>query len=206
MKSPLPSSSTHVDSINKISSNELEHILLECCHSTLWATTLSGQHPFESIEDFYCKADAAFEHMTEQDWLEAFQAHPKIGDLNSLHNRFSATKNCSQNEQRGVSSATPSQIEQLHRLNTEYTNRHGKLHCYDHVLIYRSSGFIFIICATNKSIEDFLTSINERIKNSRETEFQIASSEQKKITFLRLKKTFEKQENTKADKSACSFL
>ena len=49
-------------------------------------------------------------------------------------------------------------------------------------------GFIFIVCATGKSAIEMLQLLNDRLKNDKETELNIAMGEQHKITLLRFKK------------------
>jgi 2-oxo-4-hydroxy-4-carboxy--5-ureidoimidazoline (OHCU) decarboxylase len=49
-------------------------------------------------------------------------------------------------------------------------------------------GHVFIICATGKSSEQILKSLQERLGHDAETELRIAGEEQRKITRLRLEK------------------
>ena len=55
-------------------------------------------------------------------------------------------------------------------------------------IIEKKFGFIFIVCATDKTAEEMLTLLNERIPNDKESELKIAKNEQNKITHLRIKK------------------
>jgi 2-oxo-4-hydroxy-4-carboxy--5-ureidoimidazoline (OHCU) decarboxylase len=50
---------------------------------------------------------------------------------------------------------------------------------------------VFIICATGKSSEQILKSLQERLGHDAETELRIAGEEQRKITRLRLEKLLE---------------
>ena len=43
--------------------------------------------------------------LTEADWLEAFAAHPLIGDVDSLRKKYAATKQLAAGEQSGVAGA-----------------------------------------------------------------------------------------------------
>ena len=49
-------------------------------------------------------------------------------------------------------------------------------------------GHVFLICATGKSSEQILKSLQERLGHDAETEMRIAGEEQRKITRLRLEK------------------
>ena len=52
-------------------------------------------------------------------------------------------------------------------------------------------GFIFIVCATEKSADEMLAIARARFGNSVETEIHIAAAEQQKITEIRLNKLLE---------------
>ena len=109
--------------------------------------------------------------LDEQDWLEAFAHHPRIGDRASLGARFHATHDLSANEQSGVAAAREDVLDALARENADYVDRFG---------------FIFIVCATGKSAEEMLRMLRDRLSNDRATELRIAAEEQAKITALRL--------------------
>ena len=49
-------------------------------------------------------------------------------------------------------------------------------------------GYVFLICATGKTSEEILASLQQRLQNDRETELRIAAEEQRKITRIRLEK------------------
>lgn len=161
-----------MEKINSLSNDEAITAFLDCCHSTTWAALMSKGRPYKSQRDLSHAVDAAFDELTTEDWLEAFQAHPKIGDLNSLHEKFSSTRERSSGEQQGVNASTYDQIQELHELNKKYETRHG---------------FIFIIFAAGKAIEEFLSSIKQRLNNSTNQELKNAALEQRKIAKLRLK-------------------
>src|SRR5262245_52227405 len=77
--------------------------------------------------------------LTEDDWLEAFWHHPKIGDRSSLEERFPKTHDLSEQEQAGVATAREDVLEALAQDNATYHQRYG---------------FIFIVCATGKSADE----------------------------------------------------
>ena len=76
-------------------------------------------------------------------------------------------------EQSGVASAPGATRARLDDANREYEARFG---------------FIFIVCATGKSADEMLASVDERLTHSREEEWRIAAEEQRKITRIRLLK------------------
>ena len=116
--------------------------------------------------------------MREQDLLEAFDGHPKIGDPDSLKKKYAATKKLATSEQSAVQYASDETIDELAACNQAYLDKFG---------------FIFIICASGKSADEMLVSIKNRISNSRERELLLAAEEQRKITHLRLNKLFSSQ-------------
>ncbi|MGH9723645.1 MAG: 2-oxo-4-hydroxy-4-carboxy-5-ureidoimidazoline decarboxylase [Candidatus Acidiferrales bacterium] len=50
---------------------------------------------------------------------------------------------------------------------------------------------MYLVCATGKSSEEILKNLRQRLSNDPETEWRIATEEQRKITRLRLEKLFE---------------
>ena len=104
------------------------------------------------------------------DWLEAFAAHPKIGETKAAETQFGQW---STGEQVGMNSADESLKQELAAANRAY---HEKF------------GFIFIVCATGKTADEMLELCRARLRNDRDTEIAIAAREQEKITEIRLRK------------------
>jgi 2-oxo-4-hydroxy-4-carboxy-5-ureidoimidazoline decarboxylase len=159
--------------INKLESDEAKVTFLKCCGSENWAAAMVNARPFANDQDLLNKAEQAFSQMSKTDWLDAFAAHPKIGDIDSLRQKYGNTKDWAQNEQAGVSGTSSRVLEHLASGNAAYEERFG---------------YIFIVCATGKSAEEMLAILNGRINNEAESEFAIAAEEQKKITRIRLEK------------------
>jgi 2-oxo-4-hydroxy-4-carboxy-5-ureidoimidazoline decarboxylase len=148
--------------------------LLECCHSRRFAESFGKRRKeFDSPEEMKLAAEGYFLSLLEADWLEAFAAHPKIGDVASLREKFAATKETAACEQSGVSGASEATLQELKKLNEEYEKKFG---------------FIFIVCATGKSADEMLALLKARLPNDRKTELQNAAAEQAKILRLRLDK------------------
>jgi 2-oxo-4-hydroxy-4-carboxy-5-ureidoimidazoline decarboxylase len=147
--------------------------LLTCCGSENWANRLLNKFPFKSSEDLIAASDSSWNECGKSDWLEAFNHHPKIGDLKSLEEKFSSTKAWASGEQASVNAANQEVLLELSTGNQLYEEKFG---------------FIFIVCATGKSAEEMLSLLRARINNSREQELFNARDEQNKITHLRLKK------------------
>lgn len=146
-------------------------LLEQVCSSKNWQRQVWHDSPFNSKTELYDSADKAFSHLTEEDWLEAFAGHPMIGDISTLEEKYNQGKSLSEGEQSQVSTASKSTLKQLLKLNQEYLKLYG---------------FIFIVCATNKSAEQMLELLQQRLGNSRNLELLNASVEQRKISQIRM--------------------
>jgi len=146
---------------------------LKCCGSEKWARKLEENRPFKSLEGLYSIADTTWWALNSADWLEAFSAHPKIGERKA-NSQVSATSQAwSGQEQSGINEAAQATLQKLATLNSQYEAKFG---------------FIFIVCATGKSSEEMLAMLINRLENELPTELPIAAAEQAKITRLRLAK------------------
>ena len=139
----------------------------QCCGSTRWADAMDRAMPFPSIGQMAEKADEIWRSLDPADWLEAFAAHPRIGERSSAHSLA---------EQRRALSASDAVRDTLTRYNRDYEIRFGH---------------IFIVCATGKSAEEMLAILVDRMTNVPEDELRIAAEEQRKITGLRLRMRFQ---------------
>jgi 5-hydroxyisourate hydrolase/2-oxo-4-hydroxy-4-carboxy-5-ureidoimidazoline decarboxylase len=148
--------------------------LFSCCSAEKWVSLLLQNFPFISVKDLIERATSIwYEQCGEDDWMEAFSHHPKIGDLKSLEEKFASTKHLASNEQAAVAGESHEMLVQLAEANKAY---HEKF------------GFIFIVCATGKSASEMLRLLTDRIQNTSHEELQVAMGEQHKITIIRLKK------------------
>ena len=68
-----------LERLNTSSAAEAESELLKCCGSTRWARQLAASRPFPDVEELMTVAERIWWNLGEQDWLEAFRAHPRIG-------------------------------------------------------------------------------------------------------------------------------
>ena len=159
--------------LNELSATDAEAELLKCCGSTRWARDMTQARPFASVEKLCETADAVCATLNDEDWIEAFHAHPKIGERKAATDQSRQAQTWSAQEQSAVAQASSQTKDSLAKLNQEYEARFG---------------FIFIVCAAGKSSEEILEFLNERLQNDRETELKIAAEEQRKITALRLRK------------------
>ena len=165
--------SKHMNRINELDPSGVHQIFLNCLGARRWAQEMTQDRPYAHAQALVEKAAQAWEKLGRDDWLEAFGAHPKIGDIESLKAKYSATKNLAESEQSGVTQASQQVLEELAAKNKEYEEKFG---------------YIFIVCATGKTADEMLNILRSRIVNSSNEELKKAIEEQKKITRLRLEK------------------
>jgi len=138
---------------------------LRCCGSRAWADAMAAGRPHPSLLALEKAADSAWSHCSREDWLEAFSAHPAIGER-----RGGAW---SLEEQSGAAEANDETRRQLEDFNLRYRERFG---------------YTFIVCATGKTANEMLDILRPRIENDAESEIRNAAQEQHLITRLRLRK------------------
>jgi OHCU decarboxylase len=159
--------------LNSLTSVAANEEFLKCCGSMHWARQMSDARPFGDLNHLTKEADLIWWSLTEEDWLEAFRAHPKIGGKKAATAQSRQAQSWSAEEQSGVANAASKTVHELAQQNRDYEARFG---------------FIFIVCAAGKSPEEMLTILQSRMSNDRQDELRIAAEEQRKITRLRLEK------------------
>ena len=159
--------------LNEAGRETAESVFRDCCGSRRWAELVAGSRPFTSEEDLLQKATAIWNDLNESDWLEAFGAHPKIGESKAASHQQKRSAGWSKGEQAGVSTATDETRDELVEVNRLYEQKFG---------------FIFIVCATGKGADEMLQLCRQRLGNTPADEFRIAAEEQRKITEIRLRK------------------
>ena len=103
---------------------------------------------------FIAAADEIWAGLDRTDWLEAFAAHPRIGDLDSLRKKFASTADWASGEQAGVAGAGEDVIRALADGNRDYEAKFG---------------YIFIVCATGKIAAEMLAILRDRLGERRRT-------------------------------------
>src|SRR5688500_5550549 len=63
-------------------------LLKQCCGSSRWVEKMLRMPPAEDLIDLLEDAEEKWYECDETDWKEAFAHHPKIGDINSLREKF----------------------------------------------------------------------------------------------------------------------
>src|SRR5438128_2382070 len=91
---------------NKLSARQAEGELLKCCGSQNWAHAMSASRPFLRVAELLEAADKVWWSLGEEDWLEAFRAHPKIGEKKAAAAQTEQTQTWSAQEQIGTQEAS----------------------------------------------------------------------------------------------------
>jgi 2-oxo-4-hydroxy-4-carboxy-5-ureidoimidazoline decarboxylase len=162
-----------IDALNQLDKDSLREALGRCCGARAWVERLLALFPVENEKVLLHEAEKTWYDCSEVDWREAFEHHPRIGDLDSLKKKFAATAQWAAGEQSGVKIASDGVLTELAAGNAEYEKRFG---------------YIFIVCATGKSAGEMLELLKGRLDHTPGEEIKIAMGEQNKITRLRLEK------------------
>jgi 2-oxo-4-hydroxy-4-carboxy-5-ureidoimidazoline decarboxylase len=152
-----------IAALNRASERDARDALRRCCASAHWVREMLAGRPFEDADELRASAERAADALTRSDWLEAFAAHPRIGDRN--------VSGRERGEQSGVDPADQAVLDALADGNVEYERRFG---------------FVFLICATGRSGREMLTDLQRRLDADPSEEWRVAAGEQRKITALRL--------------------
>jgi allantoicase len=133
---------------------------LRCCGSRSWAETMADRRPFEDLAALLRIGEQVFFSLGEPDRLEAFAAHPRIGERSG--SRWSPW---SGEEQAGAAGAD------LSAANRAYEEKFG---------------FVYLVCATGKTGTELRDLLDARLGRSRDEELRTAAEEQAQILRLRL--------------------
>lgn len=154
-----------VELFNSLSREEAEAQLYTCFAHRDWAARVAANRPFQDRSALLASAESAWSNLGRADWLEAFAAHPRIGD------RGGHVPATSEREQSEVMAASPETLKAIAEENRRYEDRFGH---------------VFLIAASGRSAEEILQSLRRRMANDAEKELSVAAAEQRKITQLRL--------------------
>ena len=161
-----------LERLNALSRDEARAQLLRCCGSERWARRMEAGRPYRTAAELLGAAGDIWASLDLEDWLEAFGRHPPIGG-HPERPELATTGDWSRQEQAGMSGASRRLTEELERANRAYVARFG---------------YVFLICATDRSAEDMLQQLRARLHNDPEAEIEVAAAEQHRITHLRLLK------------------
>jgi allantoicase len=150
--------------VNSLFDDEARRLFHAACSAETWVTRMTAGRPYLEVGSLFSAAEAVFDEFGEDDWLEAFAGHPRIGERGD---------EVAVREQAGTALAEKSVLTELSEVNRAYEG---------------SMGFTYIVYATGKTAEEMLALAKIRLGNSREEEIAIAAREQRAITATRLRR------------------
>ena len=159
-----------LDRFNHLPEDKAVAELLAVCHSRRWAEAVAAGRPYPDVATLQQAADEVWTGLSPEDWLEALEAHPRIGE------RGGASAGWSRQEQAGVGDAGQDVRERLARGNADYEARFGH---------------VFLISAAGRSADEILAALTERLGNDPGTELRVAAGEHRRITRLRIERLLE---------------
>jgi 2-oxo-4-hydroxy-4-carboxy-5-ureidoimidazoline decarboxylase len=146
--------------------------LLSCCAAKCWTHAIAAHRPYPTADELFEAADRVWATMEEPDWMEAFRAHPRIGERKPA-DATAQSKKWSSQEQASVDTAHSQTLSELAAGNVRYEELFG---------------FTYIVCATGKSAEEMLQILSRRLANDRLSELREAAEQQRQIMQIRLRK------------------
>ncbi|TMF01888.1 MAG: OHCU decarboxylase [Chloroflexi bacterium] len=136
-------------------SNDLEVRLYSCLASRRWAHAVATGEP----------AERAMDQLTDDEWLEAMKAHPRIGE------RGGDAPKSSEREQSRAMQTSAATLAALAAENRRYEERFGH---------------VFLIFARGRGGEEILSELRRRMNNEPAAELEEAKRELRKIALMRL--------------------
>jgi OHCU decarboxylase len=161
--------------LNRLPAAEAERAMLDCCGSRRWARTLTAARPFADLDTLRARAEHEWWKLPPSDWLEAFGAHPRIGERKDGGGDRDGARAAgwSAGEQAGMAAADAALRDELAAANRAYDERFG---------------YLYVVCASGKTGRWMLADLRARLDNSADEEIRVAAGEQAAITRLRLEK------------------
>jgi len=150
--------------------------VLSCCGSRAWARILAAARPIADETSLIAHSNAIWRALPQEDWQEAFDSHPRIGEQKPQSHATAESLRWSAEEQRTISRANDFTKHDLAEANRRYEQKFGR---------------IFLICAAGKSSAEVLAALASRMNNDAATELREAAEQQRQITELRLRRWLE---------------
>ena len=160
-----------IEELNALATAEAEDTLYSTFADRAWAGEVAVGRPYRSIDQLLEAAEAAWSKLKPGDWLHAFAAHPRIGEVGGH------AAAASEREQSAVRQASSRTLTALAEENRKYEARFGH---------------VFLIAARGRTAEDILHALRQRMSNDPVTELELSTAEQRKITRLRLLELLER--------------
>ena len=109
-----------LDRLNSLSPANAEAEFLKCCGSQRWASAMTAARPFANVDELLTETDRTWSALSAEDWLDAFRAHPKIGEKKAAATQSEEARKWSAQEQSGVNDAAATTMAALAAGNRDY--------------------------------------------------------------------------------------
>jgi len=154
--------------LNDLPEPQARAVLGKCCGAPRWVARMLAARPFADDAAVHTVAEWTWWELSRDEWLQAFTAHPRIGER--------PPEEWSDREQAGMRTAAQATRRALEVGNRAYEERFG---------------YLFLICASGRSAAEMLGELRRRLQNEPAEELRLAAAEQAKITRLRLDRLVE---------------
>ena len=157
-----------VDKVNKLSKSDFISVFGNVFEKTTWiAEKAFDFKPFENFDKLNERFLNIFENEKKENHLKILNSHPELVVEKIMTNDSKKEQNNAE-----LNKCTKEELEEFVKLNKDYKKK------FD---------FPFIIAVAGKNKSEILDNFRKRIKNNKNTEFNEAIIQVKKIASLRLK-------------------
>jgi 2-oxo-4-hydroxy-4-carboxy-5-ureidoimidazoline decarboxylase len=154
-----------IEDFNALSEEEAADRLYTCLANRRWAAEVSSRRPYADAQSFLTAAWNGLDGLTDDEWVAAFKAHPRIGE------RGGDAPASSEREQSRAMRSAPVTLGALEAENREYEEKFGH---------------VFLIRARGRSGEEILSELRRRMRNEPAVELAEARRELAQIAEERL--------------------
>jgi 2-oxo-4-hydroxy-4-carboxy-5-ureidoimidazoline decarboxylase len=171
----MPSQNDVLALWNTLDAEAAAREVLPCCGSRAWAKGVAALRPISEPEQMFAASDHVWAGLTERDWQEAFDSHPRIGERHAHRATAESLTWSAQEQQAAVAAGAEEDATKLALAegNRQYEDRFGR---------------IFIVCASGRSATEILSVLNARMQNAAAMEWLESGEQQRQITQLRLRR------------------
>jgi len=154
-----------IEDFNALPEEQAADYLYGCFANRRWAAEVCSRRPYADAQSFLTAASVALNGLTDDDWVAAFKAHPRIGEGGG-----DAPESSRREQSRAMQSAAVT-LAALEAENRRYEQKFG------HVFLIRAGG---------RSGEEILSELRRRMTNDPATERAEARRELTEIAGERL--------------------
>ncbi|MDX1623123.1 MAG: 2-oxo-4-hydroxy-4-carboxy-5-ureidoimidazoline decarboxylase [Gemmatimonadota bacterium] len=153
--------------LNAMGEKRAVEALSRVCGSRAWARDVAAARPFADREALLAAAEAAWDGLDPEEWREAFDAHPRIGET---------AGGWSKEEQAGAADADAGTLAELAECQRAYEERFGH---------------VFLIRAEGRPAREILAACRARLDHDPWEELRVAASQERQIGRRRIDRLLE---------------